>query len=188
MCVEVRHNLSARSQAVAATDSPVTSDDPLTRDCGKATTKLVCMLSLCAACSVTHAVVSWEHLAAIASATLLLSGAVRMQLQQTNTVSLTMMFATFYAMQQQIQQHTKALVATQHTPFFLQVVAVSHAAQPPSCDAGGACEADFKGEWYGEFFPGIPKIPFEGPDSKNPLAFRYYNASEVIMGKTMKEW
>eukprot|EP00877_Chromochloris_zofingiensis_P006739 jgi/Chrzof1/2318/Cz11g10240.t1 len=70
----------------------------------------------------------------------------------------------------------------------LLVVAVSHAAQPPSCDAGGACEADFKGEWYGEFFPGIPKIPFEGPDSKNPLAFRYYNASEVIMGKTMKEW
>lgn len=40
----------------------------------------------------------------------------------------------------------------------------------------------------GEFFPGIPKIRFEGPDSTNPLAFRYYNASEEILGKPMREW
>jgi len=40
----------------------------------------------------------------------------------------------------------------------------------------------------GEFFPGIPKIPFEGPDSTNPLAFKYYKPDEVIMGKKMKEW
>lgn len=39
-----------------------------------------------------------------------------------------------------------------------------------------------------EYFPGIPKLKYEGPDSKNPLAFKYYNADEVILGKPMKEW
>ena len=33
----------------------------------------------------------------------------------------------------------------------------------------------------------VPKIKYEGPQSKNPLAFRHYNADEVIEGKTMKE-
>jgi xylose isomerase len=37
------------------------------------------------------------------------------------------------------------------------------------------------------FFPDVPTIPFEGPDSTNPLAFRHYNASEVVEGKTMAE-
>ncbi len=36
-------------------------------------------------------------------------------------------------------------------------------------------------------FPEIEKIQFEGPESKNPLAFRWYNEDEVIEGKTMKE-
>src|ERR1044071_4300081 len=36
-------------------------------------------------------------------------------------------------------------------------------------------------------FPEISKIQFEGPQSKNPLAFRHYNADEVVEGKTMKE-
>lgn len=36
-------------------------------------------------------------------------------------------------------------------------------------------------------FPEIEKIRYEGPTSKNPLAFRWYNESEVIEGKTMKE-
>ncbi|HVT80982.1 MAG TPA: xylose isomerase [Phycisphaerae bacterium] len=36
-------------------------------------------------------------------------------------------------------------------------------------------------------FPGVSKIQFEGPQSKNPLAFRHYNASERVDGKTMKE-
>ena len=36
-------------------------------------------------------------------------------------------------------------------------------------------------------FPEIEKIPYEGPDSRNPLAFRWYNADEVVEGKTMKE-
>ena len=38
-----------------------------------------------------------------------------------------------------------------------------------------------------EAFPKIKKIRYEGPDSKNPLAFKYYNEDEVIDGKTMKE-
>ncbi len=38
-----------------------------------------------------------------------------------------------------------------------------------------------------EFFPGIPHIPYEGPDSRNPLAFKHYNPDEVVEGKTMKE-
>ncbi len=36
-------------------------------------------------------------------------------------------------------------------------------------------------------FPDIPKIRYEGPDSNNPLAFRFYNEDEVVEGKTMKE-
>ena len=39
-----------------------------------------------------------------------------------------------------------------------------------------------------EFFPGIKKIQFEGKDSKNPMAFHYYDANKVIMGKKMSEW
>ena len=35
-------------------------------------------------------------------------------------------------------------------------------------------------------FAGIPAIPFEGPGTDNPLAFRHYNSAEVIDGKTMK--
>ncbi|MED5224205.1 xylose isomerase [Bacillus safensis] len=34
---------------------------------------------------------------------------------------------------------------------------------------------------------GIGKIQYEGKQSKNPLAFQYYNPSEVIGGKTMKD-
>jgi xylose isomerase len=36
-------------------------------------------------------------------------------------------------------------------------------------------------------FPDIQKIKFEGPASKNPLAFRHYNESEVVEGKSMKD-
>ena len=36
-------------------------------------------------------------------------------------------------------------------------------------------------------FPEISKIPYEGPSSKNPLAFKHYNASEVVEGKTMAD-
>ena len=39
-----------------------------------------------------------------------------------------------------------------------------------------------------EYFPGLKKIKFEGKDSKNPMAFHYYDENKVIMGKTMKDW
>ena len=39
-----------------------------------------------------------------------------------------------------------------------------------------------------EFFPGIGKIQFEGKESRNPLAFRYYDAEKVVLGKKMSEW
>ena len=29
-------------------------------------------------------------------------------------------------------------------------------------------------------FPDVKKIEYEGPKSKNPLAFRWYNADEVV--------
>ncbi|MCS6930433.1 MAG: xylose isomerase [Saprospiraceae bacterium] len=38
-----------------------------------------------------------------------------------------------------------------------------------------------------EFFPGIGPIRYEGPETDNPLAFRYYDADRVVMGKTMRE-
>ncbi len=38
-----------------------------------------------------------------------------------------------------------------------------------------------------EFFPGISKIQFEGPRSRNPLAFKHYNPEEVVDGKTMRD-
>ena len=38
-----------------------------------------------------------------------------------------------------------------------------------------------------EFFPEVAPVQYEGPDSKNPLAFKHYNAEEVVAGKTMAE-
>ncbi|MDY6277938.1 MAG: xylose isomerase [Bacteroidales bacterium] len=39
-----------------------------------------------------------------------------------------------------------------------------------------------------EYFPTVGKIPFEGADSKNPLAFHYYDPERVVLGKKMKDW
>lgn len=39
-----------------------------------------------------------------------------------------------------------------------------------------------------EFFPQIGKIPFEGTESKNVMAFHYYDPEKVVMGKKMKDW
>jgi xylose isomerase len=36
-------------------------------------------------------------------------------------------------------------------------------------------------------FPNVSTIQYEGPKSKNPLAFKHYNATEVVAGKTMRE-
>ena len=38
-----------------------------------------------------------------------------------------------------------------------------------------------------EFYPGIPKIEYEGVNSKNPLAFRWYNPEAKVGGKKMKD-
>ncbi len=38
-----------------------------------------------------------------------------------------------------------------------------------------------------EFFPGIGKIKFEGKDSKNPLAFKYYDENQEVGGKSLKD-
>lgn len=38
-----------------------------------------------------------------------------------------------------------------------------------------------------EFFSGIGKVEFEGKESKNPLAYKWYNGNQVVNGKSMKE-
>ena len=38
-----------------------------------------------------------------------------------------------------------------------------------------------------EYFPGIGKIAYEGRESDNPLAFKWYDETRVVAGKTMKE-
>ena len=38
------------------------------------------------------------------------------------------------------------------------------------------------------YFPTVEKIRFEGKESKNPLAFRYYDAEKVVYGRKMKDW
>lgn len=38
-----------------------------------------------------------------------------------------------------------------------------------------------------EIFKGIPKIRYEGAESKNPLAFKFYDADRVVFGKKMSE-
>ena len=38
-----------------------------------------------------------------------------------------------------------------------------------------------------QFFSNVNKIKFEGADSTNPLAFRYYDENQLVLGKTMKE-
>ncbi len=36
-------------------------------------------------------------------------------------------------------------------------------------------------------FPKVAKIQYEGPQSRNPLAFKHYNAEELVEGKAMKD-
>jgi xylose isomerase len=38
-----------------------------------------------------------------------------------------------------------------------------------------------------EYFPGIAKIPYEGPKSDNPRAFKYYNPDRKVGAKSMRE-
>lgn len=39
-----------------------------------------------------------------------------------------------------------------------------------------------------EFFKGIGQIKYEGPESDNPMAFRWYDENKMIAGKTMKDY
>src|SRR6187551_3525530 len=38
-----------------------------------------------------------------------------------------------------------------------------------------------------EYFKGIDQIKYEGPESDNPLAFRWYDENRMIAGKTLKD-
>ncbi|WP_298477044.1 xylose isomerase [uncultured Maribacter sp.] len=38
-----------------------------------------------------------------------------------------------------------------------------------------------------EYFKGIGEVKFEGKESDNPLAFKYYNPEQVVAGRTMRE-
>lgn len=37
-------------------------------------------------------------------------------------------------------------------------------------------------------FENVKEIKFEGKDSKNPLSFKFYDPSRIVLGKPMKEW
>ena len=37
------------------------------------------------------------------------------------------------------------------------------------------------------FFSDIERIPYEGPDSENDLAFRYYDPDRLVLGKRMQD-
>jgi xylose isomerase len=37
------------------------------------------------------------------------------------------------------------------------------------------------------FFPTIDRIPYEGPETDNPLAFRWYDADRVVLGKPLRD-
>ncbi len=38
------------------------------------------------------------------------------------------------------------------------------------------------------YFPNIGRIAYEGPESTNPLAFRYYDASRIVAGRPLQDW
>ena len=38
-----------------------------------------------------------------------------------------------------------------------------------------------------EIFKNIPQIKYEGKDSKNPFAFKFYNPDQIVLGKKMSE-
>lgn len=39
-----------------------------------------------------------------------------------------------------------------------------------------------------EFFPGIGQVKYEGPESDNPMAFRWYDENRMVAGKKMKDY
>ncbi|XP_057750552.1 xylose isomerase-like isoform X2 [Arachis stenosperma] len=69
----------------------------------------------------------------------------------------------------------------------LQAITYAVIGESQTCPAENVGKCD-DSDWEGEFFPGINKIKYEGPSSKNPLSFKWYNAEEEILGKKMKDW
>jgi len=39
-----------------------------------------------------------------------------------------------------------------------------------------------------EFFQGIGQVIYEGPETDNPMAYRWYDEKKVVAGKPLKEW
>ncbi len=39
-----------------------------------------------------------------------------------------------------------------------------------------------------EFFPGIGAVKYEGPQSENPLAFKWYDENRLVAGRSMKDY
>src|SRR6478736_9784383 len=39
-----------------------------------------------------------------------------------------------------------------------------------------------------EFFSGVGKIKYEGNETDNPLAYRWYDENKIVAGKTMKDY
>jgi len=37
------------------------------------------------------------------------------------------------------------------------------------------------------YFPEVPAVAYEGPNSRNPFALKHYNAEESVEGKPMRE-
>jgi xylose isomerase len=72
------------------------------------------------------------------------------------------------------------------------LASITHAAVTPqaqTCSATDSRSTCSPTTSSTSWFPSIPTtIRYEGPQSTNPLAFKHYNASEIIMGKTMKDW
>ena len=38
-----------------------------------------------------------------------------------------------------------------------------------------------------EYYKGIGEVKYEGKDSKNPFAFKYYDPNKIVAGKTLKD-
>ncbi len=38
----------------------------------------------------------------------------------------------------------------------------------------------------GDYLAAIPHVRYEGADSMNPLAFKYYEANRMVLGRPMK--
>src|SRR6185369_6918410 len=38
-----------------------------------------------------------------------------------------------------------------------------------------------------ELFPSLPRVRYEGPDSEQPFAFRWYDADRIVLGKSMRD-